>query len=175
MSFSKRTTPRAKRPLNPRQRRFKDEYLRCLNATRAAIKAGYSEKTAYSIGGRLLKNVEIRKQIEQDMIESATSSGRVLRETSCIVEADPAEIFGEDGRLLHPNEMPESIRRAIASIKVNKGMIEVRFWSKTEAIGLMAKYRKLFIDRTEVTGKDGRDLLPVDKLRDMLFGGGSER
>ena len=51
--------------LTPKQQRFVDEYLIDLNATQAAIRAGYSEKTAYSIGDENLKKHEIKKAIEQ--------------------------------------------------------------------------------------------------------------
>ena len=51
--------------LSEMQQLFCDEYLIDLNATQAAIRAGYSEKTAYSQGQRLLKNVEIQKQIQK--------------------------------------------------------------------------------------------------------------
>ncbi len=51
--------------MNTRQNIFISEYLKSGNATDAAIRAGYSEKTAYSIGQRLLKNVEINKQIAE--------------------------------------------------------------------------------------------------------------
>ena len=51
--------------LTPKQQRFVDEYLIDLNATQAAIRAGYSEKTAYSIGDENLKKPEIKKAIEQ--------------------------------------------------------------------------------------------------------------
>ncbi len=48
---------------------FVAEYLKDMNATQAAIRAGYSPKTAYSIGQRLLKNVEISKAIHSAMNE----------------------------------------------------------------------------------------------------------
>lgn len=51
--------------LTDKQQRFVDEYLLDLNATQAAIRAGYSEKTAYSQGQRLLKNVEAQKAIQE--------------------------------------------------------------------------------------------------------------
>tara|TARA_R110000851_G_scaffold5398_2_gene22376 strand:- start:3686 stop:4171 length:486 start_codon:yes stop_codon:yes gene_type:complete len=51
--------------LNDKQKRFVIEYLIDLNATQAAIRAGYSVKTAYSQGQRLLKNVEIARQIDE--------------------------------------------------------------------------------------------------------------
>ncbi|CAM3778168.1 terminase small subunit [Litorimonas haliclonae] len=49
--------------LTPKQKLFVAEYLIDLNATQAAIRAGYSEKTAYSQGQRLLKNVEIQNSL----------------------------------------------------------------------------------------------------------------
>lgn len=55
--------------LTAKQKRFCDEYLVDLNATQAAIRAGYSKKTAYSIGVENLKKPEIKKYIEQRMAE----------------------------------------------------------------------------------------------------------
>ena len=51
--------------LTAKQARFVEEYLIDLNATRAATRAGYSEKTAYSQGDRLLKNVEVSAAVEK--------------------------------------------------------------------------------------------------------------
>lgn len=53
--------------MNKRQKRFADEYLIDLNLTQAAIRAGYSAKTAYSIGQRLLKHVEVRSYIDEQL------------------------------------------------------------------------------------------------------------
>lgn len=53
--------------LNERQMRFVDEYMIDLNATQAAIRAGYSVKTAYSQGQRLLKNVGIKTELDERM------------------------------------------------------------------------------------------------------------
>lgn len=55
--------------LTPKQKRFCDEYLISLNATQAAIKAGYSRKTAGSIGDENLKKPEIKKYIETRLKE----------------------------------------------------------------------------------------------------------
>ena len=51
--------------LTPKQQLFVEEYLIDFNATQAAIRAGYSENTAYSQGPRLLDNVEIQMEIEK--------------------------------------------------------------------------------------------------------------
>lgn len=55
--------------LNDKQQRFADEYLIDLNATQAAIRSGYSKKTAYSQGQRLLKHVEVKAYIDARMAE----------------------------------------------------------------------------------------------------------
>lgn len=74
--------------LNDRQQKFCDEYLIDLNATQAAIRAGYSEKTAYSMGQRLLKNVEIQSYIserKQDRVErTEITQDMVLKELALI-------------------------------------------------------------------------------------------
>lgn len=55
--------------LTEKQKRFCEEYLIDLNATQAAIRAGYSEKTAYTIGQKLTKKDEAKAYIDE-MIES---------------------------------------------------------------------------------------------------------
>lgn len=51
--------------LSEKQQQFVDEYIKDKNATKAAIRAGYSEKTAYSQGQRLLKKAEIKVEIDK--------------------------------------------------------------------------------------------------------------
>ncbi|MFC2558550.1 MAG: terminase small subunit [Haemophilus seminalis] len=51
--------------LTDKQKRFIEEYLIDLNATQAAIRAGYSERTAYSIGEENLKKPEIKRAIDE--------------------------------------------------------------------------------------------------------------
>jgi phage terminase small subunit len=56
--------------LNPKQELFVKEYLIDFNATQAALRAGYSPKTAYSQGPRLLDNVEIQREIEKGKLKT---------------------------------------------------------------------------------------------------------
>lgn len=58
-----------------KQERFCDEYLIDLNATQAAIRAGYSEKTARAIGQRLLTNVDIQKYIQEQQQSTRKKNG----------------------------------------------------------------------------------------------------
>ena len=60
--------------LTPAKAKFVAAYIAEPNATQAAIKAGYSEKTAYSQGSRLLKDVEIQQELQQ---ANATAVQRV--------------------------------------------------------------------------------------------------
>lgn len=54
-------------PMKPKQMKFINEYLIDLNATQAAIRAGYSRKTAYSIGQENLKKPEIKQKIDSEL------------------------------------------------------------------------------------------------------------
>jgi phage terminase small subunit len=69
-------------PLNAKRAAFVREYLKDLNATQAAIRAGYSAKTAYSIGGRLLKEVEVAQAIskKQTHLDGKAIATRVERQ-----------------------------------------------------------------------------------------------
>lgn len=78
--------------LSGKQQRFVEEYLVDLNATQAAIRAGYSLSTAYSQGQRLLKNVEIAQAIETAAAERSArteiTADNVLRELAKIGFSD---------------------------------------------------------------------------------------
>ena len=69
---------KAKRKLTPRQSRFVDEYLKDLNATQAAIRAGYSKKTANAQAGRLLVNVSVQAAIQEGRQAAKERSQRTM-------------------------------------------------------------------------------------------------
>lgn len=76
---------------------FCEEYLIDLNATQAAIRAGYSTDSAGSIGSELLKKPEIRARIDQAMAERSKRTGinadRVLRELGRIAFLNPKDVI----------------------------------------------------------------------------------
>lgn len=87
--------------LTPRQQRFCDEYLIDLNATQAAIRAGYSEKTAKQIGQRLLTNVDLKNHIKERMAakekELIADSDEVMRYlTSVLRGKSEAHVLARD-------------------------------------------------------------------------------
>ena len=81
--------------LSARQELFCLEYIRDGNATQAAIRAGYSPKTAYSTGQRLLKNVEVRARIDELMTdlqqEKIADAEEVLRYLTSVIRGEATE------------------------------------------------------------------------------------
>lgn len=108
--------------LTPKQERFVHEYLIDLNATQAAIRAGYSAKTAYSQGERLLKNVEVKAAVDSARLNTIDRLGitreMVAREYQKLAFSDPRKFFREDGTLKHPTELDDDTAAALASFEV---------------------------------------------------------
>lgn len=79
--------------LTAKQQLFIDNYLIHFNATKAAIQAGYSEKTAYSIGSELLKKPELSALIESRLKESRMNSDQVMKLMSDIAQSSMNDYF----------------------------------------------------------------------------------
>lgn len=108
--------------LNAKQQRFVDEYLIDLNATQAAIRAGYSARTAAAIGAENLTKPEIAEAIAAAMNERAKrteiTQDRVLQELARIAFFDPRKLFDADGRPLPISELDDDTAAAIAGLDV---------------------------------------------------------
>lgn len=78
-----------------KQKRFCDEYLTDLNATQAAVRAGYSKKTAYSIGEENLRKPEIKEYIEKRMAEKESQliadQDEVMRYLTAVMRREKME------------------------------------------------------------------------------------
>lgn len=161
-----------KRPLPPKQLRFVQEYLLDLNATQAAIRAGYSAKTADVTGPRLLGNAGVRAAVDAALAKRAerleVKQDTILRELLRIGLVDIRKAFDADGNLLPIHQLPEDVARALSGVEVDElfdGQGEhrksigvtrkVKFWDKPKALELLGKHVRLFADRVEHTGKDG--------------------
>ena len=82
--------------LTPKQQRFVEEYLVNLNATQAAVRAGYSEKTAYSVGHENLKKPEVAAAIQEAMEvrsqRTEISQDWILEQLKLVYEASITEL-----------------------------------------------------------------------------------
>jgi len=109
--------------LTPRQQQFVREYLLDLNATQAAIRAGYSEKTARSQGQRLLTNADIAAAIDAAKLarseRTQVDADWLLKRLALEAEADLADLYDDNNNLKPVKEWPEIWRRGlIAGVKI---------------------------------------------------------
>lgn len=108
--------------LTDRQERFCIEYLIDLNASQSAIRAGYSEKTAGSIGSENLKKPEIQKRIQELKAQRSESTGitaeRVLIEAARLAFFDIRKLYNENGGLKSVTELDDDTAAAISSLEI---------------------------------------------------------
>jgi phage terminase small subunit len=158
--------------LTARQARFVAEYCVSLNATSAAIKAGYSEKGADSWGAQLLSNPKVRAEIAKKTGKVFTkleiSAERVLEEIAKLAFFDPRKLFESDGSPKQLHELDDETAMAVAGFEFVElfegtgdekhayGLLKkYKLTDKRASLELLGKYLKLFVDRTEVSGEIG--------------------
>jgi len=143
--------------LSGKQEDFCKYYVMYDNATKAAIKAGYSPKTAYRTGADNLKKPHVVERIEelkeQKFKELELSDGYVIEKIKTVLEFDPVDICEiTDGVLKIRNleEMPERIRKSIKSIKQKKAGIEITLMDKDKNLEMLARIRGMFKDNLDL-------------------------
>lgn len=135
-----------------KQKLFIKEYLTDLNATRAAISAGYSEKTAAAQGSRLLINVNVKAKLDQSLAKRAEkldiSAEYVLKMIKQTIErgSQGVQVFDREGK--PTGEWKED------SYAVLKGC------------ELLGKHLKMFTDRVEHSGRIEHEHIDTEHLTD---------
>ncbi len=170
--------------LTEKQKRFVNEYLIDLNATQAAIRAGYKEKTAYSIGQQNLKKLEVQKEIQKRMQErenrTEITQDMVMKELAAIAfsnGADYSKIVTKnsiddlgntfeysDVVLKSTDELTNEQKKAIAGIKQTKFGISVETCDKVKALELLGKHLGMFKDKVELSGVLEAETSKLDDL-----------
>ncbi len=155
--------------LTARQAAFVNEYLIDLNATQAAIRAGYSKKTAGQIGERLLRNVEIQRALSLRMKKreerTEITQDRVLKEFARLAFFDPRKLFNGDGSPKPICELDDDTAAALAGLDIMEefaGTGEDRVFigytkkykiaDKKGALDSVARHLGMFNDKLELTG-----------------------
>jgi phage terminase small subunit len=153
--------------LNDKQRLFVAEYLVDLNATQAAIRAGYSEDSAGNIGFENLQKPEIAEAIaagKAAQLKSADlSAARVLEELRRLSMVDLRSFFDEHGNLKRVQDLTAEQGSCLASFEVIKknavagdGQIDTihkfKVWDKPRSLEMLAKHFALLVERVELTG-----------------------
>lgn len=147
--------------LTEKQQRFVDEYLIDLNATQAAIRAGYSVKTADAIGCENLTKPNIQQAIAEHMAERSRRTGvnqdRVVLELARIAFVNIDDVVDtETGKIL-PNASRDDLA-CIEGIKYKEsdnqfgGSVEreVKIASKMKALELLGKHLGMWNDKLDV-------------------------
>jgi phage terminase small subunit len=153
-----------------RQRRFAKEFPVDLNATQAAIRAGCSERSAHVTASRWLKNAKVAELIDAELKARAArvevKQDEVLRELLRVAKADLRQLFDERGALKPVGEWPDEVAAFVSSIEVEElfegrgedrehvGQVrKVKLWPKVQALELLGKHLKLWVDRLEHAGE----------------------
>jgi phage terminase small subunit len=149
-----------------KQKLFVQEYLVDLNATQAAIRAGYSEATAYSQGQRLLKNVEIANMIDEAMKERETrtqvTADMVIAELAKIGFHNVQDFVNGGNSILELKHLDANKTAAVSAVKTTLKadgdlVSEVKFHDKVAALEKLGKHLGIFErdnkQKTEITIK----------------------
>ncbi len=126
--------------LTAKQKRFCDEYLIDCNATQAAIRAGYSERTAYSTGNENLKKPELKTYIEEQLEKMHNEKTADAQE---VLEYLTAVMRGQ-----HTEQTLQLVGEGVQSI----ADIDVSAKERLKAAELLGKRYGLFTDKLEVDG-----------------------
>lgn len=146
--------------LTEKQRLFVEEYLIDLNATQAAIRAGYSAKTADVQGSRMLGNVKVQQAIAEAMAKRSKRTGvnqdRVVLELAKLAFVKMTDLVDSEGRI--KTDATDDDLSCIESIKYKEsdnefgGSVEreVKISSKLKALELLGKHLGMWNDKLDV-------------------------
>lgn len=157
--------------LTDKQQAFVNEYLVDLNATQAATRAGYSEKTAQQVGSENLSKPVIAEAIQKAFADRAErtqlTADRILAEIMKLAFINPKHLYDDEGNLKPIHELSDDVACAIAAVDVGETKValgkeddsviqtcvkKIKFWDKRASLELLGKHLKLFTDKVEHTG-----------------------
>lgn len=184
--------------LTDKQKRFCDEYLIDLNATQAAIRAGYVPNGINKRVTRMMANDGIQKYISERISDRKkrveVTQDDIIRELSYIAFSKASDyakvvekeahdecgnlIYDENGEVLKyrtvepmlTDELTEEQKRAIAVIKKGRDGFEIKPYDKQRALELLGKHLGMFTDKVEVSGtvNDPFDDLSTEELKKLI-------
>lgn len=147
--------------LTEKQQRFVDEYLIDLNATQAAIRAGYSAKTARDIGCENLTKPNIQQTIAEQMAERSKRTGvnqdRIVLELAKIAFVNASDVINSDdatikaGATADDTAAIQSVKVKVIPTKEGEGVErEIRLNDKLKALELLGKHLGMWNDKPDV-------------------------
>ena len=145
--------------LSAKRKRFVDEYCIDFNGTQAAIRAGYSSKTANEQAARLLAIVSVKKAVEERKSKIAESSklkaSDVIDELRKIAFSDITQVMSfsaSKAKVKSSRKLSEDARKIVASVSQTQSGLTIKMHDKVKALELLGRYLNIFTDRVEVDG-----------------------
>jgi phage terminase small subunit len=142
--------------LTAKQRFFTLEYLKDFNATQAAIRAGYSAKTAAPAASRLLRNVKISEEIQKAMRRRVgrleIHADKVLREIAAHASAniyDYFEIHPDGSAEINLAALSRDSAKGLAEYRITKHGFSIKLTDSLRALELLGEHLGLFAERHE--------------------------
>ena len=164
---------------------FIDEYLRDFNATQAALRAGYSPKTAYIIGHENLKKPKIREEIDRQIEERAMGKDEVLLRLAAMARGDMGDFLDINSMsfqldmdkanelgltpLIKKAKQHTTTRVQQDGTEVENNTIEIELYDAQAALVHLGKHLKLFDDRLNVRTVV-QNLTTFDDAIEMIYG-----
>lgn len=139
--------------LTGKQHAFIEEYLRSWNATRAALVAGYSERTAYSIGQENLKKPEIAAALQQRLAERTMSTDEALARLTEQGRGEHTRFIDDEGRVDIAGLKAAGLGHLIKSTRPTRHGMIVEFHDAQAAIDKILRARGAYIERYEHEGE----------------------
>ena len=156
--------------LTAKQQRFVDEYLIDLNATQAAIRAGYSADTAMEQGYQLLRKTSVSNAISQAMAHRSRRTGitqdRVLRELARVAFVNANDVIDTDSATVRADATADDLA-CIQSVKVkvsesemgSSSEREIKLYDKMRALEMLGKHLGIFERRDHANGNGEKNNL----------------
>ena len=160
--------------MTDKQKRFVEEYLIDLNATQAAIRAGYSPNRASEQAHQLLQKTTVQKAIAESMAKRSKRTGvtqdRVVRELAKIAFLDMTQVVDDHGRI-KDDATPED-RACIESIKYKSSSsdqgesVEREVKVALKALELLGKHLGMYSDKLNIEGAVPIVISGADELKE---------
>ena len=157
------------RKLTAKEERFCYEYCVDFNATKAAMRSGYSLKTAFQIGAENLKKPKIAKRIKEKQDNLAELAGisalRIVKEHEKIAFLNAGKLRDGWLSLTEFELLTDDEKACIQEVSTKPGMfgtdLKVKMYDKQKSLDSLADILGIKAPtKNEITGKNGKDLIP---------------
>ncbi|KKN10218.1 hypothetical protein LCGC14_1038740 [marine sediment metagenome] len=147
--------------INEKRKRFCEEYIKDLNGKEAAIRAGYSERTAKQEAYKLLNDPGVSEHLAK--LQKKTSKRNEITIDELIQDllemnnVNIADLYDKKGKMKNISDLPRNLTKCIQEIQITRAGTKYKFYSRLEVLEKLAKHLGFY-------EKDNRQSKPEIKL-----------